>query len=131
MEQKLIDAVVRQLGCEDSCDDDCLEILRDVLNHGADQGVSGFIYYSETHDFYARYQRLIVDHLQDEAESMGMANALELAQSFRCMQDADQLDIAKALVTIDSTAYIANCLAWYALESVAYYVIEVLMEDAA
>jgi len=131
MEQKLIDAVVEQLGYEDSCEDDCLEILRDVLNHGAIQGVSGFIYYSETHDFYARNQRLIVDHLQDESESMGMSNALELAQSFRCMQDADQFDIAKALVTIDSTAQISNCLAWYALESVAYYVIEVLMEDAA
>jgi hypothetical protein len=126
MDQSLIDAVIDQLGFESMDDSECVETLRDVLNHGADQDVSGFIYYSETHDFYARNQRLIVDHLQDEAESMGMANALELAQSFRCMQDADQFDIAKALVTIDSTAQISNCLAWYALESVARFVCDEL-----
>jgi len=128
MNKRLIDAVVEQLGYDD-LNEECLQTLGDVARHGANSGFSGFIYYFETSSFYARNQRLIVNYLQEESREMGMANALELVQSFRCAKGFDELEIAKALVTIDIDSKIANCLAWYALESVAYMVES--MEDAA
>ena len=126
MEQKLINAVVQQLGCKDSSDDDCLEILRDVLNHGADQGLPGFTYHSETVDFFQKNRRLITEQLKDDAENMGVSGVQSLVMGFRCASDLTEEEIGRTLWGFELDQHAANCLAWYALEAVAHYVIEEL-----
>ena len=44
---------------------DCIEECRDVMNHGCSMGVSGFIYYSETSEFYDQYESDIEEILYD------------------------------------------------------------------
>jgi len=44
---------------------DCIEECRDVMNHGCSGGVTGFIYYSETSEFYDEYESDIESILYD------------------------------------------------------------------
>ena len=44
---------------------DCIEECRDVMNHGCSGGVTGFIYYSETSEFYDLYESEIEEILFD------------------------------------------------------------------
>ena len=41
-----------------------LDEVKDVANHGCVAGVSGFIYYNETLDFFSKHQEDIEDTLQ-------------------------------------------------------------------
>ena len=43
---------------------DDLDEVKDVANHGCAAGVSGFIYYNETLDFFNKHQEDIEDTLQ-------------------------------------------------------------------
>ena len=43
---------------------DDLDEVKDVANHGCIAGVSGFIYYNETLDFFSKHQEDIEDTLQ-------------------------------------------------------------------
>jgi len=44
---------------------DDIEECRDVMNHGCSGGVTGFIYYSETSEFYDEYESDIESILYD------------------------------------------------------------------
>ena len=44
---------------------DCIEECRDVMNHGCSGGVTGFIYYVETSEFYDLYSDEIEEILYD------------------------------------------------------------------
>ena len=44
---------------------DCIEECRDVMNHGCSGGVTGFIYYSETSEFFDEYEGEIEEILYD------------------------------------------------------------------
>ena len=59
MNQKLIDAVVRQIGGKRNAED----YFPDVCNHGASGGFNGFIYYKDTLYFWKRYKLLILDSI--------------------------------------------------------------------
>ena len=54
--EKLTTAVIEQLGGRDENTD---QTMRDIMNHGADGGFSGFIYYSDTVEFYNQNKDLI------------------------------------------------------------------------
>ena len=46
--------------------DDDIEEIRDVANHGCEGGVSGFIYYHETRNFFNEYEEEIEQELSDQ-----------------------------------------------------------------
>ena len=111
----LIDAVVEQIGEA--------ERLEDVYHHGADGGLTGFTYYSETLPFFNANQKDIVALVESMAEEMGQ-NPIEFVQSFRCL-NADKGEyipsISRCLYAkpTDEDVDVANAVAWFALEEVA------------
>ena len=82
------------------------ETLRDVVQHGADAGYSGFIYYKDTCAFYERNKEAIWELLDDDAQEQG-TTILAMLGSF-----------AKADLVSDVDTF-ENLMAWYALEAVA------------
>ena len=136
MRNELQESVIDQLG---DTRDECLEILKDVASHGADAGWSGFTYYSDTSEFYNANKRLILDRLEDDVENFGMVdcpncpncirtNVIEMVKNFNCV-DATANEIGEFLYgnsasdeefSGDAEIMLANALAWYALETVAF-----------
>lgn len=108
----LVNAVVSRVG---------LESVSDVNNHGINGGYGGFIYYHETHAFAMRYRRFIIPMLEDDAEQMGYANAIEFVASFNClnMDSEDYKDLYRYLGggRLEQCS-VTNALAWYAAETV-------------
>ena len=119
----LVRAVIEQMdgtvNDNGEVDDETLDTLRDVMEHGAAGGVSGFIYYSETSEFYRANRKAIVALLKDTAEELGESSALSLVKTFRCAKDFDEDEIAATLYGSEPDDMVANCLAWFALEEVA------------
>jgi len=113
-ETKLQQSVIRALGGRDD--------LEDVVNHGANMGFPGFTYYKETVSFYKRHKADILKSLEEFADDFGEP-ILRMIAGFRSMEGYSEREIAKVLYGRDdgSSEYtqIANCLAWYALETVA------------
>ena len=119
MKNALIQAIFDQTGADDGAE--FLEILRDVSSHGADQGVSGFIYYSETSEFFAAHRALILEQLRSDADDMGADSVVGFVASFGCAKDLSEDEIGRALYSNDADEMVANCLAWYALEACAWF----------
>jgi hypothetical protein len=115
----LIDSIVDQLGT-DWEDEDFIYTMLDVSRHGANCGFGGFIYYNETSQFYRENQSEIIDLLTDLADQMGQTK-MDLVKGFRCTEDATEDEIAYTLFgnPQDHDTYVANCLAWFALETLA------------
>jgi len=111
---KLQRSVIRALGSRDD--------LEDVVSHGASAGFPGFTYHKETVSFFKRHKGEIIKSLEEAADDFGEP-VLGVVAGFRCMEGYSELEIAKVLYGHDdgSSEYtqIANCLAWYALETVA------------
>jgi len=59
---QLVMLVGEQLGSE------CLDDMYNIYEHGIGGGYHGFIYYTETSDFFDNNQELIVDYLTDLAQ---------------------------------------------------------------
>ena len=118
MNPKLINAVAKQIGGMSSLK----ESARDVCNHGAAGGVTGFIYYTETEAFTKKNHALIMELLSEFADDMGI-NALELLSGFNCFKDMTDSEIFDGLINpnSDDRAAIYNGLAWFALEEAARY----------
>lgn len=110
----LINAVVRSIGKES---------IMDVVNHGADSGFSGFIYYSDTHKFAMRYRKLIVNLLEETADQMGM-DVVQMVSVFGVfrnspMDNEDKRELYKYLGGgRNEQSTITNVMAWFALEEV-------------
>jgi hypothetical protein len=113
---KLAAVVSRQVGGKEALS----EMYKDVCGHGADSVFSGFIYYSETVEFYRRAKKLIIDALENDASDQGVS-VIDLVKSFNCIKgDYSSREIAIALYgryTSDLDV-VYNCLAWYALEKI-------------
>ena len=45
---------------------DDLDEMKDVVNHGMDAGFGGFIYYSETREFFFKYEDEILEVIEDD-----------------------------------------------------------------
>lgn len=100
--------------------------LKDVAEHGADSGFPGFIYYSETCEFFRDNRQVILTMLEEDAEELDLT-AEELVASFRGLEGFNRRDLSRAIrqalcgIKDDSPVQtqVENVLAWYALESVA------------
>lgn len=118
---KLIKAVKRQTGRDWSDFQDC---LKNVSNSpcGAAGGFGGFIYYSETVAFWRRNRKIITEHLNDLAFSLG-ENTLQMVMLFGGIKDGDfsEDEIGRALYGRYNSELdqIYNVFAWFALEEVA------------
>lgn len=115
----LIQSTVKQIGGWQSFQ----ERVRDIVNHGAQNGVSGFIYYTETRAFFQKNKRNIVDMVIDRAAECG-GNFLEMITGLSCIASfkLNQNDVFAALAYPDAeyADQVENCLAWFALEEVAW-----------
>ena len=58
--------------------------LENAYNHGADCGINGFIYYSETVAFFNANRELILDRARNDAESLGESGIISFFKCFNC-----------------------------------------------
>lgn len=125
--------VIEQLSGESELNKGNASTLRDVANNGADVGFSGFIYYSETCNFFDDNKDLIFEQLLDDRASMGYNSLTEMLSSFKCFKDVDTYDMEAFLINSEDESNeeqttLKNGLAWYALESVAWQLEEQIEE---
>ena len=122
MNELLIDAIKETLG-----KDEYLQgTMNDAAEHGADGGVSGFIYYNETNDFYDHNRELIIELAKDQSNDFGVG-MLEMIAGFNCFHGDYTIDeIGEVLFSEsnDNQCPVKNALAWYALEEVSRYCVD-------
>lgn len=123
----IIKAVYKQLGCED--EEEFFRIASDVMTPcgcGANAGFTGFIYYSDTVEFYLQ-NRDGVRRLLNKAvdDGIGYNSAVEMVSKFNSCGDLYSMDeIGMALYDPqehDDLTTLYDTLAKYALEEVAYW----------
>lgn len=118
---KLAKAVREQLGSED--DEEFFATCENVAgcSCGANGGFGGFIYYTETTDFYRKNRSTIKKSLQNLAEELG-ESTIGMVKGFNSIKgDFSEDEVGKALYgRYDENLYIIyDTLAKYALEEVA------------
>lgn len=108
-------AVAKQCGGFDSLK----EMAPDICNHGADGGFSGFIYCSDTTEFYAKNRTEILDLAKEMAADLG-ENLIGLVKGFNCLKHSTEEEIGITLYGNKSQhdTQVANALAWFALEEI-------------
>ncbi len=111
--------VIAQLGY-DELDTECLEILSDVTNHGADAGFGQFVYYSDTCKFFDDNRIEILRSVADMAEQLGEEPS-SMVKSFGCLNGDFDSEVDQVIMGIDcdDDVQVKNALAWYALEETA------------
>jgi hypothetical protein len=112
----VVRAVVKKLGGWE----EFKETAKDVNEHGADAGFSSFIYYSDTMRFYIKHRADINAMVTEQADQLG-ENLLTMVAGFRSLngeysEDEVGQTMYGAKHYVDT--YIANALAWFALEEV-------------
>ena len=117
----LIRAVVRQSGGWQSFQ----EMAPDITNHGINGGFSGWIYYTETCQFYAKNQGAIVALVERQYIEYG-CSPIDLVSSFRCLDADDKQNVGKTIYgnKRQHDTQVANALAWFAAEEVARSFVE-------
>lgn len=115
IDAKLIRAVIRQSGGWQSFQ----ESAPDIANHGIDGGFSGWIYYTETCQFYAKNQGVIVALVEHWSNDSNLS-PIDFVAGFHCF-DADKPSVGKTLYgnKRQHDTQVANALAWFAAEEVA------------
>jgi hypothetical protein len=121
MKTELKNAILKQIGISEA------EFKENILDYfDARNGVSGFIYYNDTHRFAMKNQVLINEYLEDYADELGMT-PFELIISFRTLKDNlgkdDLKDIHGYLSGFNcdlKQGAITNVLAWFCLEALAF-----------
>ena len=119
---KLVVPVKNQLCCEGV--DEFFQALEDVnsCSAGAAGGFTGFIYYSETSDFWRRNRKKIMDYASELADGLG-ENTLNMVRQFNCLKGGFTEDeIGRALYgSFDEDLYfIYNAMSLFILEEIAY-----------
>ena len=82
----------------------------DAANYGASGGFNGFIYYTDTVEFFDNNEDLIVEYAQQIAEEVGYKSWLEMADNFK----TDTSDMTR----------LKNAMSWFALEEVGRWLQE-------
>lgn len=121
--EKLIRAVIDQLGLDESDLQAEHCTLSDIARHGIGGGYGGFTYYSDTLDFWNKNKIEIRSLVYSMAESLG-EDPLSMIANFGCLRslDLDLDQIARCLYTDEETEYktqILNALSWFAGEEIA------------
>jgi len=116
IDANLIRAVIRQSGGWQSFQD----MAPDIVNHGIAGGFSGWIYYTETCQFYAKNQSSIIKLVECQSDEYGYHSAQEMVKSWRSC-DATLSEIGYTLYgnKRQHDTQVTNALAWYAAEEVA------------
>lgn len=119
LNKELVEAVFDQLGMDF---DDLCENASDYCDASA--GVSGFIYYSETHSFAMDNRDLIIDLLDQQADDFGYS-VEEMVNGFGVFKGSMDADDKKDLKNYlrgkeVEQGTVTNVLAWFALETVMY-----------
>lgn len=86
------------------------ETLVDITKYGCGGGIGGFIYYTETTAFHDEFEDQIWELLYEDSEDQGIT-IIELIAALNGQKD------------VGSMAQFKNLLCWYAVERVAYEMI--------
>ena len=99
--------------------------FENCAEHGADIGIPGFIYYSETIPFFKFNREDIVNHMEQTAADLG-TDIISMVQGFgvfRISGKPTPSEVGKALWDSgqqwDELTNLYNVFAWYALEEVS------------
>lgn len=126
----LVRATIKQLG---GWDEEAAQNCFDIANFGIGGGFHGFIYYTDTVSFFKRNKKHILELAEREAQDLGYTGVLGLFASFNCMKSLDisETEIAKAVFTGkgELVDQVLNCLAWYAAETVAREIHDILQGE--
>lgn len=111
----LIRAVIRQSGGWG----DFQDMAQDICNYGISGGFGGWIYYTETCQFYAKNQGAIVALVEQWANDSNLS-PIDFVAGFHCC-DADNPNVGKTLYgnKRQHDTIVANALAWFVAEEVA------------
>jgi len=122
MNKLIIDKVIEQFGDEEYFH----ECIEDIVNYGADSGFNGFIYYADTVPFGEMMRVHLKPVLAKMADEFGLDGVYSLIATFKCANglNADQVADAWASADDDNHVEVMNCLAWFALEEVARYLVD-------
>ena len=115
----LINAVINRIG---------MDSVEDVNNHGIDGGFNGFIYYTDTVNFWTRHKKSILRLAGEMADDTGL-DMLTMIGGFNCLKYYDykteRWTDKEGQQAIGQTVYgnkpddvVANALAWFAAEEV-------------
>jgi len=97
----------------------------DCSKHGADSGFSGFIYYSDTNQFYKKHRQDIVSHMENSAAELG-TDIISMVQNFGVFRRSEKptaSEIGKALWDSRNRSELTilyNVFAWYTLEEISH-----------
>jgi hypothetical protein len=120
MKTELKNAILKQIGISET---EFKENIQDYFD--ARNGISGFTYYSDTHEFSMENQELINDLLDEYSYELGMSS-YELITSFNMLKNnlnfQDKKDIHAFLSnnTNIEQGQITNTLAWFCVEQLAF-----------
>lgn len=123
---ELINAVVEQSGGIELF----AEMAPDIARHGVDGGFSGWIYYTETCEFFAQNRKDIMALAEQLAEDLGEGGLLEMVQNFGIFRNnlisIDELALALYAGEGDNVTEVHNVMAWFAAEEVARLYVDLL-----
>lgn len=116
-------AVIEQLSY-DEFNDDTMQELREVSEHGADAGYGQFIYYHDTIKFFDDNRELILTALNELADDLG-ESAVDMVKGFGCLNGDYNNEVEQVLMCLpcEDDTYVKNALAWFALEHVAFQLV--------
>jgi len=130
LQEKTVNNIIEALGYPLSGSGDTFkELSAELVNcaeHGANIGISGFIYYSETIPFFQKNRAAIAIHLELTAAELG-TDLISMVQNFGVFHNADKptpTEIGKALwdksKTYPELTDLYNVFSWYILEEFAH-----------
>ena len=126
---KTINSVIYSLGYhpQNATKNDFLDLSAELENcacHGANIGIPGFIYYSETSKFFRKHRYDIVSHMEQTAAEFG-ADIISMVQNFGIFRNSEKpatSEVGKALwgkFCNEEFTTFYNVFAWYALEEIS------------
>ena len=99
--------------------------FENCAEYGANIGISGFIYYSDTLAFFRKHRCDIVSYMEQSAAEMG-TDIISMVQGFGVFRNSDKPEVSEVGKALwDSSQYwpelssLYNVFAWYALEEVS------------
>lgn len=123
MKNELKKSILAQVGISKK------EFKKDVRDYqNAQNGISGFIYYSQTHKFAIENQNEIIELLEEQAEGIGL-EVFEMVASFGVFKNGiekeEKKDIYRFLggntnIEEYESFSVLNVMAWFAVETLAF-----------
>ena len=127
MNEQLLKNVLTELGFDSIQDEYAVDTMREVLEHGANCGFSGFIYYYETTEFFDSNKKEIIDLVKEYASEFDIG-VLELIASFNCLNGDYLIDeigeVIYGNIDNDAIVQVKNALALFSLEECAREIID-------